>query len=53
MSFHRIDFKRMNLEESNISDSDLMSINCVGNDSLLFIKIALFRIKSCRRVRFC
>jgi len=53
MSFHENKLKRRKLGKSNISGFDSMSTNCVGFIFLLSIKIALFRIKSCRRVRFC
>jgi len=53
MSFHKNSFDRMDLQKPHISDSDLISINYVGIDSLFFMKIALFGINSCRCVRFC
>jgi len=53
MSFYRNSFGCMKMNKSNISDSNLISINYVGIDFLFFIKTALFRIKVCRHVRFC
>lgn len=53
MSIHRNSLGYMKTEESNISDSNLISINYVGFNSLFSMTIALFRIKSCRCVRYC
>lgn len=53
MSFHGNNNGRRKMEKSNNLDSSLISINYVGIDFLFLMKIALSRIKVCRRVRFC
>ena len=52
MSFYENNLGRMKVEESHVLDSNLISVNYVGNDSLFSTKIALFRIKPCCYVRY-
>ena len=51
--FHEMIHNRMLSEKSHDLNFNSMSINYVGFIFLLSIKIALFRIISCRCVRFC